>query len=133
MFIATSFISTKIGKNRQPVKRNFPTAGDTGGRGELPGCRARRPGSDPGAENHMAPEVGYASGARKDQMMVSRLPEQDGECRPRPELDVAAFPQGAQVIIHFVGQGDGEVLQVAVVGRGDDELASLPLASRMRG
>ena len=57
-------------------------------------------------------------------MMVSRLPEQDGECPARPELDVAAFPQGAQVIIHFVGQGDGEVLQVAVVGRGDDELAS---------
>ena len=56
--------------------------------------------------------------------MVSRLPEQDGECPARPELDVAAFPQGAQVIIHFVGQGDGEVLQVAVVGRGDDELAS---------
>ena len=78
----------------------------------------------------MAPEVGYASGARKDQMMVSRLPEQDGECPARPELDVAAFPQGAQVIIHFVGQGDGEVLQVAVVGRGDDEPAP-PLASRM--
>ena len=56
--------------------------------------------------------------------MVSRLPEQDGECPARPELDVAAFPQGAQVVIHLVGRCDGEVFQVAVVGCRDDELAA---------
>lgn len=88
------------------------------------GCCRGRPGSDPGAENHVAPEIGYASGAREGQVMVSRLPEQDGECPARPELDVAAFPQGAQVVIHLVGRRDGEVFQVAVVGCRDDELAA---------
>ena len=77
-----------------------------------------------GAEHHVPPQVRDAPRAGEGHVAEPGFPQQDGERPAGPEFDMAALPQCAVVAVRFAGEGDREVFQVPVVGRGEYETSA---------
>jgi len=47
-----------------------------------------------------------------------------GQCFARPEFDVAVIPEDGEVAVHLAGEGEEKILEIAVIGRGENDDAA---------
>src|SRR5580704_1968315 len=79
----------------------------------------------PRAYDHTLPQERVASRPTKLWRDESRLGEKAANCPPGPEFDVSAIPQRRPVPIHCSRRRQHQILQVPVIGRRQDQHASI--------
>jgi len=80
----------------------------------------------PRDHHHALPQIGEAADAMEADDFKAVLGEQPGQCCPAPELDVPSVPECGEVLVPFPQERQHKILDVAMVGRGDHEVAAWP-------
>lgn len=70
--------------------------------------------------NHGLSQRRKPSNATKADVFKSSLDQKGSQCWNGPELDVTVVPKTGEVPVHLSEKSEGKILQVAVIGRGQD-------------
>jgi hypothetical protein len=74
-----------------------------------------------GGDDHGLPEVGKSATPGEIDDAKAFAGEKLGERRPRKEFNTTAVPQSREMVVQVVGERHRQILQIAVIRRGEDE------------
>jgi hypothetical protein len=75
-------------------------------------------------EDHAVPNVWDAAGACEFDIGEAGFLKGLGQGFARPEFEVAVIPEDGEVAVHFAGEGEEKIFQIAVIGGGEDDDAA---------